>query len=150
MDVVYNVVRDLMLTDFGMESVWAMDARHAFLDIKGVETISANRIELHPAGLDALQRWLFDQRFTDRPEDRRLARLRDKANEAREDHAAHPWFHGRRINGASDESIPAWFDSGLLWAFPNVDAQQVILRPVVTKAAHGMNVTYFEMEKVNV
>lgn len=147
--VVYNVVRDLLLTDFGMESDWAMDARQAFLDIRGHDTIYDNRISLHPASALALYTWLGSQRLDSaRPEGRRLRRLVRETGRMMMQHAAHPWFHGRRIPGSTADPLPAWFNAGFLYAYPPPSNNPVILRPVVSKGPHGMNVTYFEMEKV--
>ena len=148
LDVVHSVIRDLLMTDFGMDDQSAMDARLAFLAIRGPDTIHHNRIDLHPAGLHALQAWLAEQRFGQRPEERRLARLRERCKEARGLYEAHPWFHGRRMEGSGNGPLPAWYDSGLLWAFPTRDAEPVILRPITTKASHGMNVTWFELERI--
>jgi hypothetical protein len=150
LDLVHAVIQDVLLSDFGMESDWAMNARDQFLAAREIDRIGDIPVTLHPAELTALQEWLRSEpRQVGSPHDRRLRRLAARAADASIAHRGHPWFKGVRLNGSNHPALPAWFDGVMLHPFNGYPGDQpVILRPTTTRAAHGMNVTWFTIEEV--
>lgn len=152
LDLSVAVIRDVLMSDFGMVDEDAMSARNVFLAAKNTDKIYEIPVALHPSELAALIEWLdvpFTRDLGTASAARRLRRLFDHARSVGTDHLNHPWLNGLRINGSSASPLPAWHDAGMLYGFWHADTQPVILRPDVSKGPHGMNVSYFKMEVVS-
>lgn len=152
LDLSVAVIRDVLMSDFGMGGEDAMSARNVFLAAKNTDKIYEIPVALHPSELTALIYWLDTERpstWGQASAGRRLRRLFDHARSVGTDHLNHPWLNGLRINGSSATPLPAWHDAGMLYGFWVADTQPVILRPDVSKGPHGMNVSYFKMEVVS-
>ena len=145
-----RAVRDLLMTDFGIDDEWAMQARKSLLNSsQSKEEWAMRRVRMHVDSVAAIGRFAA-RGYVDAISDEsgaRIRRLTARCESVVGDYGSHPWFQGRAILGAAEQPVmTAWFD-GVLYPTFTPGTRPVLLRAERSRVG-AQNVTRFAMEEV--